>query len=595
MRQHIIPFLIFLFLIPASGMAAPQSATSNTMSMDNMLEYTLTDLKNRMQDVASENGRLSERNNALRKRIITLRQELRNLENHKISLLEDAVEASDQIKLNTKELKILERKSDNVHKGAGYLADEQTQVRQQIGDAQQEEKKLQEELSALTQEVDQIHQDSRQSKTVNPKERLDHERYKFAQLIKEAQDRIRFNQQQSANSESRINSGQLKKDQVLHTQKSLQETLSLLEEDRRSQEEESSLLEGNSQDISEERKEVLKKIQENNMALKMYIQQLETAVGKLQETNRSIVSQNILDQERAGQFKARLESERQLLNDQQQVLSKTLDVYKGIKDKLKTKATLAAQDKTVSEQTAQLQQQQQQLSTGLLSEQNKQIEFSRQEKELTGEMNRLRQKLKVVSKKSPPRKPAVAVNPQLALLQRNTAMLKEQIGQWEKKNQQTNSNISQLKDRHGTLENSLQTIHQQTEQLDQSLVAIVPAAVAPPAYNAQAVEQTKAEIEALKMREEVLNSSLTLIKSRYETSDSPSRQPTSEENDLKNYLEVLKEENGGLQEKMLNLRVVLEQLQTQRSGLLGEPEDMPDINPKNDDSEPIAVPLNATN
>ena len=182
-----------------------------------------------------------------------------------------------------------------------------------------------------------------------------------------------------------------------------------------------------------------------------------------------------------------------------------------------------------------------------------------------------------------------------ALLQRNTAMLKEQIGQWEKKNQQTNSNISQLKDRHGTLENSLQTIHQQTEQLDQSLVAIVPAAVAPPAYNAQAVEQTKAEIEALKMREEVLNSSLTLIKSRYETSDSPSRQPTSEENDLKNYLEVLKEENGGLQEKMLNLRVVLEQLQTQRSGLLGEPEDMPDINPKNDDSEPIAVPLNATN
>jgi hypothetical protein len=100
--------LIYLYL--AFAMPHPvcaQTSSSNehkTLSTDEMLDYTLVDLKRQMQRIVEENRKMSGKNQAMRRRIFFLKQQLRDYETAKISILEEALNLTDLSTLALKKI-----------------------------------------------------------------------------------------------------------------------------------------------------------------------------------------------------------------------------------------------------------------------------------------------------------------------------------------------------------------------------------------------------------------------------------------------------------------------------------------------------------
>src|SRR3989338_5354028 len=129
-----------------------------SISSAEMLEYTLHDIKNQLQEVAADNSKLSARNNALRKRMLSLRQDMRELENHKLGLLERNNDLQDFIKMDAQEHSLAKRKTQEFEEQNSFSGQVTETLGKTIQRNEQRYKKLQNAIAKAKADLEDFRQ-----------------------------------------------------------------------------------------------------------------------------------------------------------------------------------------------------------------------------------------------------------------------------------------------------------------------------------------------------------------------------------------------------------------------------------------------------
>ncbi|HRZ40842.1 MAG TPA: hypothetical protein P5246_07520, partial [Candidatus Omnitrophota bacterium] len=104
MKKH-IPYYCSVFICGLFLAAGPraflsaQAQTADSISTDTFLEYTLADLREKMDKAIEQNRQLSAKNDSLQKRMLFLNQEMRQFSDEKMALMEQSVKLRESIKL----------------------------------------------------------------------------------------------------------------------------------------------------------------------------------------------------------------------------------------------------------------------------------------------------------------------------------------------------------------------------------------------------------------------------------------------------------------------------------------------------------------
>lgn len=559
-----------------SGLFCPWTAAAegvlprgSSLSMDDMLDYTLTDLRGRMQNVAGENTKLSERNNALRKRIMTLRQEVRNLENRKIELLEEAVGLSDEIKLNARELAIGEKRDESRQKGENYLAQDLRRLQEQFDQSKSEGEDLRRQVGDLTEELQGIRRDHDRRHADVKKEKFDGERYGLVQEMAEVQERIYRQQKELAGLKNRLRGAEPKHIQQQQDQQSLQRDLAGLQEEWRTLSNETELLSSHAEKLGEQKQADLQQAEEENMRLKMYAQALVSAMSELQEANRKIEAQTAQQIPQLRKYLSMLQQERQLLADRQKFLEMVLSGYRDIKSRWQTKLSASGDDGLQQRMDA-LNEELARMNSQVEQQQLTQVDLAKREDTLKEDIRQMKEQLRSLFRipAGSKQKQAYRQNAQkaeIARLQQRHQSSQREVGRLRTLAETARQNLATAQQRRAALVQDLATMRGDLEAAEAVLEETRQAkdAMTTDPYDQTAIAQIKADIESLKMRDTVLTSSLTVVKSKYTADDLAVQEFSRDENSLREYLKLLQQENASLKLKLSGLDESIDQWQTQ--------------------------------
>jgi len=124
--------------------------------------------------------------------------------------------------------------------------------------------------------------------------------------------------------------------------------------------------------------------------------------------------------------------------------------------------------------------------------------------------------------------------------------------------------LSKVSNQKGALEMSMDSTRKEVERLKTETMRIASQSVKKEDASAEAAEKVKNEVKILRLRKERLSNSLLVIESKYDAEELASDTFLDEEEQLKDYLGLLREENESLRTKLSMLKQTLEDLRRKK-------------------------------
>lgn len=149
------------------------------MSLDEFLEYSVRDLQERVRALNATNQEVRQKCDALRRRILSLRQEMRVLDNRKIELMENRRQLADTLRVEKRQTGVAKDQSQQVGTARKNLAVEREGLVQLVAQREQRYQDLMAYAAKLEKDIAAVQRD----KGRQPSQQVSAERKQFQERV----------------------------------------------------------------------------------------------------------------------------------------------------------------------------------------------------------------------------------------------------------------------------------------------------------------------------------------------------------------------------------------------------------------------------
>ena len=486
---------------------APETEADDSMSAERMLEAAVVDLKDAMREALRKNAQIGEKNDALRQELIQNEKELTALQEEKATLAEDQKVLREALRLQDEDREALRKKMATLREQEENHDGNQAEKELQMSTMLEKQKRLREEAQLLEEEV-AFFQKRRQQKSVQSllrgreqeKESLESQMAVLRGNIDKKKEDVLHMQQKISSQKERTEKLREQKEQWLQKLAGLQTRLKEVEET-------AAALHDQGEKSELRAAAALNELEGDIAQLQNYKEQLERAFAEMRDLQEAVGVAYRQQEKQATLFRRNLAQEAELLKKKKQVLADLIPLREAVRP-----FEEEARVDSLSASREQL--------TGMIDD-------------LNLSLRKGRLKIKAYRKKE-------------KLLSKDIARLK---GDYQNalKRQESSESAEEIKE-------ELTRLLSDVDLEDDTAVSrSASAKESRPAVAVSAGQKLEKEIEALQLREAVLTSSLSIIQARYEEEHKAAENFHKEEAQLYEYLKLLRQENRGLQEKVLGL------------------------------------------
>ncbi len=547
---------IIVAIVAVGVWAVGAHAQQGGMSADDLLEYTLIDLQEKIKGLVDQNQQLAGKNDALRKRMIFIRDESRSFSDRRTRLMEEAAVMRNTIKAEGRELDGLRKHAANILERQRFLTLEKDGVAQRIERETQEQRLAQQTIEALTPEIKVLKERGLRRA---PNELLDYyseERVKLREMVQDVRRRI-FAKEGDADLLDVERTHQLGlKEKTLRQRSGLEERASLLRLEIREAEDQYALLERHKSRYRSEGRSVVKEAELKVAGLRQYSQSLREASADMARVRREITADFDRQAEALERLRAQVREHNELLRARARFLEIKRSAEDGVAGADHQRLVLVGEQEQLAARQRILQSDSADIGREIAAQE---AETAR----LRGDMEGLKAELAVMASRvagaaeetGRMRQKVFGSEYQNLLAQRAKQRFAEETREAVRKAAEREmTDRSRLLERVTAEETSLSQRLKEletdvaegakqaqvlAEERDQAKVKAV--------ENKQAREQALA---ALRARQKALKGSLEIAQQKYRADSLDRDEAAMEMKELASYLEILEKENRGLVDKL---------------------------------------------
>jgi chromosome segregation ATPase len=559
--------ITFLFLLSAGISPSVYAVTYKdpSISSDEMLEFTLNDIKNRLREVVEENSRLSARNNALRKRMLSLRQDMRELENHKLNLLERNNDVKDYMKMDADEVSLNQKKITEMESQDSFSDDVSTTLAKTLDEAKQRDQKLQLAINKVQSQIDELRH---QNPGKKPGSGLEESKNSIVRSIREAGASNRALERKLPEFQKKMAGIKERHQELLAKNAAIKSQLA-------AQQSVLDQLLAKGKNISDEGR---KKNESGDQALASLKSQVDVLKSQYEEMSATLrdtsgIRQKI-DNEIASQrvetkkYMDLLIQERQQLEERKNNLSRKLDLLEVASGK--QPENLQEKIAALSKELSPLQTENTELRNKITEAGAQQQKLQQQEMALKDETTQIDRDIKKAKNKSQQsvedvlRDRKAHLRKLLASYQSKADSIKRKIAANRTQSQQAKEKINTWATRKSNLQLALEGTQDELKKAQEQEPVIRQAGKDLESRQGEGAQRLKEDLATLELRKSVLMTSLEAIKNKYsQDKDTIKEFQQGDQRELEEYLNSLKTENVALKDKVSSLAQTVKQLETQ--------------------------------
>ena len=552
---------VFFSLIISACLAFPvlayDQAGGRDMTTDDMLIYTIKDLHARMQTIIRENNRLKTKSEAVRKRILFLRQEMRSYEDRRFELLEETVQLTDLIKLDERDTTITKNRKINLEKYMRHLESESEGLRNDLEQGGVDADSLEQYIEKLQKGLSKLEEKEKDKGFRVLKKRYDQEKGEFQISIKGSNDRLKRIQKELAILERDVSRLNKEKQAALFRKRALREDLQEVKSSLLLDMGERKSLEGDKKRREELTQKKKLEIKEEIEQLEAYNENLELAVKKFYNANETVMNKNDIFYKTVDDVQKMYDLEYQLLEEKESILKRYANhvakVQQGKENRLNygdTHEDLLAKKKVLADEIDFL-------SLQIEKEESISLSLMEEMKGVSAEIEDIEEDIKSKERKFSGR----GKSSRERAIKLEIADKKEAIRDAEKgvknirhSNRRMLSQLAQLENNHAKLNSSAKKALEDWQAILPDEGGQTGSNMIQKQSNARRQSRLAEEVGALKLRSSILSSSMATIETKYNADKIAVREFRMEKEQLLEYLSMLINENKGLAVKIESLQ-----------------------------------------
>ncbi len=539
-----------------SALAQPAAG----MSTDAFLEYTLADLRDKMDEAIARNQQLSAKNDSLEKRMLFLQKEMREFSDEKMVLMEQAVKLRESIKLGANENETVRKHANNARERKQHLQLEIASLEKQVQSMDMERKYLAEKVDEVKADLMRVQEGVRVKGTDSLLQYYGQEKFKFMELVAQARGRVQEKEDQLDVLGLETARKLSLKEKELLARQSLEEKVSTLRLKLRDSRDKYALLERARRKIQDQSKDAVKNFEKGLSDLRNYSRDLKLAAADMKDAKTRIDQGFEAQQKFLKDHAALLQEENELLFLKNKELENRLLLKRKTSTQDHAQVLLRDEHDQLLERTQLIKQEQMNIENNIAAQ--KKISDSSQR-----DLERLKKELLEIENDL---KAAKAKTEQLRKTEfgKKREELKEMLLQKKQNVVKGEAEIKVLEQSVTGQAAALKSSQEQREALSGRL-----AALNEDFKKAQEFEKdltgkrqefsarvedvsrgTQEDITILKLRKKALEGSLDVIRKKYQAGEAQAGVQGSEFAQLEQYLSVLKKENASLKKKAMSLQ-----------------------------------------
>ena len=546
----ILAAVVICFVLRTDAQAASR------MTTDEFLDYSLWALQQDVERLTEENRKMAERNRSLKKSILSLKAEMQSLAEKKQQLLQYRSGLQDEVSFESQGSSFWREKLLNTEYAFDILSKQRRRLLQSIRREQKRRDMLQREIAWTAQQLRTIGKDAL---GVDP----EYQQMLFQEEKRRLREELSFQNEQYDRLEDEV--AVLREDvQAFDLEKSrYTEESRLLEDELQQIETELAAIRDQQQRLKlralwfvDEKENRIFALKNEIEEWRWYRDQLKDGIAQVRDAHQMIMTENRQHGRQLNAWHNLLSKNKELLERRQQGLQETLsaarEVRSGLEERLKLRASMDALNNKIADMVVR-----QEKVRARVDEDNKQAQvLTDQRRELERSIERLTRQAREAQAEAE-RARLAKINRAKKDLSQNIQSQTRQLSSMDHEIERARGQIRSLSEQLVTLKNRQQEMRQQMVSLDDQQDDLSQEQSHLQALQTQLVQKQKlagsqisVHIEDLRLRRDILASSLAAVKTRYQEDSEDFRR---EEKELKEYLQILRKENRSLQKRILFL------------------------------------------
>jgi len=561
-----IPFVSGVCLVCLIAWAPPAQAVtlSSSMTAEELLEYTLTDLKNKMQQTAEYNDQLKAKSESLRNRIFALTQEKERLEKKKQELVAESADVAEYLKVDLVENSSQQERFNDLDRYRDKLRDLNKNMARYVADAQNDTGRLELQIAKAGNEILDLQSQVRAYQAV-PDSRAQAQKRQWQDRLAVSSKRIRDYRSEIAGLGERKDSWWTKKQAFVDEQTELKVKIASVNRQIADKDAAREDLAQEAWQLNEKKDQAAAATRSEVEKLRAYRDELSVAWREFSTAVTTITDQARQQQRDMLALKDDLTEKNRLLSKEKELLLKAVERADRLKEVGDDKQGIAATVAKVSEQVAAVRQEQKDLQAGVTVQEEKQREMARQEKQLDAQIKDLANDLE--------RSKRLTESERKKGLKGEELRLSQEVRKQDADNQRLQRQVDALQKKAADYQSRLEGAKAEKKKLSQDLDMLGLGLEQLSAEQDSSRERTESiksalsgrgqdmedAVAALKQRRAVLEETLAIAREKLNNdSRRATGQSSGDESRLSDYLEVLKNENRALRAKAAGLKVSLD-------------------------------------
>ncbi|HSA30436.1 MAG TPA: hypothetical protein P5160_01415 [Candidatus Omnitrophota bacterium] len=565
MKKH-IPYYCSVFICGLFLAAGPraflsaQAQTADSISTDTFLEYTLADLREKMDKAIEQNRQLSAKNDSLQKRMLFLNQEMRQFSDEKMALMEQSVKLRESIKLGVNEAEVLRKHANNARERKQHLQLEVGSLAKRIASLDAERKLLVEKTEDVKTGLLQAQEGVRAKGDGSLLEYYFQEKYKFLDLVTQARARIQEKEDQLDTMDLGMAKELSRKERELLLQQSRQEEIASLRLKLRESRDKYDLLDKTRRKIQDQANVKVKDFEAGLSQLRNVHKELNLAINQLKDA-KTRIEQGFEAQQKA------LEEQIGFLQEQNELLflkKRDIETLALLKERGSRqeheKIVLAQEHNQLLERARLIKEERKSVENGIAAQKKTGESFKRDHDRLKNEILDLERDLTAMKNKTEQMRKAEfgqkkeELKGLLLQKKQNVVKMDDESKGLEAAFQQQQAALNDSRQRQTDLGTRLEEMANALKDAKQLAMDLSDQRQNFSLRSGEVSQTTRDDIKALKLRKKALEGSLDVINKKYQAGQLQADSRGAEFAELEGYLSVLKKENAGLKKKIKALQ-----------------------------------------
>jgi len=550
-------------VIPPSP-ARAENPERKGLSSGELLRYSLKDFQKKIKSIKLENQKLSDRNQSLRKRILVFKQEIRRLDDLKIELKERENELKSDHQVDKTQVSIWQMKSENAQLLFDQLKRRKGHLEGFVQEQQERQKRYKSKLAEVQKDLKPLRTRISGSQEPQPDPELQERIENMKGQLREVRANIMDMRKKEATLKKRSSTREVDYNRLSMDNNDLTDRLAGLRAKFKKLVSERQGLREQTQGLKNQINAQIAQQKADIGHWRLYRNNLKDVIDKQRKIEKEIQAHYRDQYKPLHQWLNLLDRQRDLLVAKKEALREVLDSVKLLDQKMR-QALLAKQQREDRQANLdQLVAQRKATHGKLTSSQRENPVLVKKTRRLKKDVRRLQARLEKVKDKTQVLQKQVDHKARQELVRlsqkedQDIKHLQKKIAAATKRVEGFNDRLLLARNVHGTRTNDLTLLKEQVARSDKEQEELKAARALITASPDDAIESIKQDIENLRLQKDLLDSSLQAIKISYDQQETAINEFESEEDQLNEYLLILKNENSGLKDKLKSLELSLD-------------------------------------